>query len=191
MHQWGNESVDWAGIDAAAEFIGQGLRRWGRINVNQWKEKYGTVRVYCSLGVSWWPQLTHPGYVYLQWPRRLDFISYPRGWWNPFRWGLWLLNKIAVPYHVWLYRRYYQEARRRWPHLAQEIYRGCDYHELLGARVTNHIIWWPEWDEEPITCEACEAGYRLAVDGLHYDDDGGGWTWGVCRKVSRRKGLIV
>ena len=34
-----------------------------------------------------------------------------------------------------------------------------------------------------VTCEACDAGYRLNSDGLHYDDDRGGRTWGVCRKV--------
>lgn len=33
-------------------------------------------------------------------------------------------------------------------------------------------------------CEACERNYRLAVDGLHYDDERGGATWGVCRKVT-------
>jgi hypothetical protein len=31
------------------------------------------------------------------------------------------------------------------------------------------------------TCEACVRGYRLTPDGLHYDDDGGGGTWGICR----------
>lgn len=30
-------------------------------------------------------------------------------------------------------------------------------------------------------CEACEDGYRLALDGIHYDHNGS--TWGVCRKV--------
>lgn len=36
---------------------------------------------------------------------------------------------------------------------------------------------------EDATCEACDAGYRLADDGIHYNDASGGWTWGVCRKV--------
>lgn len=147
MHQWGDETVDWGGINAAAEYIGEGLRFW-RVDIRDWKEKFGEVRIYCSLGLTWWPQLTHPGHVYNRWPRRLDFIVYP-GRWSPFSWGLRLANLAVVPFHVWLYRRYYRKARERWPHLAQEIYRGCDYHELLGARVTDHIIWWPEWDEEP------------------------------------------
>lgn len=47
--------------------------------------------------------------------------------------------------------------------------------------------WQPVPDNEQVTvdtnCEACDAGYRLAKDGLHYNDEHGGRTWGVCRKV--------
>jgi hypothetical protein len=32
------------------------------------------------------------------------------------------------------------------------------------------------------TCEACAAGYRLASDGIHYDQNDS--TWGVCRKIT-------
>lgn len=38
-------------------------------------------------------------------------------------------------------------------------------------------------DSAEVNCEACERGYRLAGDGLHYDDEHGGATWGVCRRV--------
>lgn len=41
-------------------------------------------------------------------------------------------------------------------------------------------------DLAAVVCEACEQGYRLAKDGLHYDDERGGATWGVCRKVTAR-----
>lgn len=34
---------------------------------------------------------------------------------------------------------------------------------------------------QDVKCEACDAGYRLTADGLHYDHKD--WTWGVCRKV--------
>jgi len=33
-----------------------------------------------------------------------------------------------------------------------------------------------------VTCEACDAGFRLNPDGLHYNDSRNGATWGVCRK---------
>jgi len=144
------DSVDWDGINNAAEFIGRGLRFW-RVDVRQWKEKFGTVRVYCSLGIQWWPQLTHPGYVYNQWPRWLDFITYGSyNRWSPLCWVLRLLNLAVVPFHAWLYKRYYREAIRRWPHLKEEILRGADFHELLGAKVKYSTIYWPELgDAEP------------------------------------------
>jgi hypothetical protein len=147
MHTWGEENVDWAGINDAAQFIAKRLQYW-RVDVRDWKEKYGTVRIYCSFGLRWWQSLTHPGHVWLRWPRWLNFVNYPTPR-SPFYWLLRLVNYAIVPFHVWLYKRTYLEARRRWPHLAQEIYRGSDYSELLGARVTNYYIWWPEWDKEP------------------------------------------
>jgi hypothetical protein len=154
MHLWGEEDVDWAGIDDAAAFIGEGLR-WWRVDVRQYKEKFGTVRVYCTLGVTSLHQLTHPGHVYRRWKS---------GWW----WKqdccagwvkrlLTVVNWVAVPLHKALYRWYYRRARARWPHLAQEISRGADFPELLGAKLkVTHpsgggIIWWPEWDEEPVS----------------------------------------
>lgn len=36
---------------------------------------------------------------------------------------------------------------------------------------------------ETVKCEACDAGMRLAPDGIHYDESRGGVTWGVCRKI--------
>jgi len=41
MHSWGDEGVDWKGINEAARYIGVNLRRWGRVGVTQYKEKYG------------------------------------------------------------------------------------------------------------------------------------------------------
>ena len=125
MHHWGDENVDWAGISNAAEFISLGLRKWGRVNVRQHKEKYGLVCVYLSLGLQWWPQLTHPGHVYNRWPRWT--------WWlqsRP-RWLFWLLNLAVMPYHKWLYLEYYRRAVTKWPHLKQDIIRGADIEALL------------------------------------------------------------
>ena len=126
MHSWGDENVDWAGIDAATRYIGTTLCFW-RVNVRQWKEKYGTVRVYCSLGIGWWPQLTHPGHVWLRWPAWTKPIVYGRA----FQWPLRVLNVFAVPFHKWLYRRVYAQAVARWPHLREEILCAADFPELL------------------------------------------------------------
>lgn len=127
MHTWGDEGVDWAGINDAACFIATNLVRWGRVNVRDYKEKYGTVRVYCSLGWHQLHSITHPRHCFSQYPRwlwSLDCLYLSRviprltGW-------------FVVPYHKWLYRRVYSAAVRRWPHLAKEITYCADYGELL------------------------------------------------------------
>jgi len=124
-HRWGDEDVDWEGIDRAAAFIGQNLRKWGRVNVSQYKEKWGTVRVYCYLGLSSWHQLTHPGYAFNQWPLWLWRLSFR------FHWILIPVNKIILPYHKWLYRFLYKKAIERYPHLRDEILDCADWDELL------------------------------------------------------------
>ena len=48
FHHWGDKGVDWAGINDAAEYIGTSLERWG-VCVHQYKEKFGTIRVYCDV----------------------------------------------------------------------------------------------------------------------------------------------
>lgn len=126
MHDWGDETVDWAGIDAAAKFIATYLVRWGRVNVRDYKEKWGTVRVYLSLGWQGFHSITHPRHVYCRYPAwlwRLDCLY--------FRYLFIPINKLIVPYHVWLYRRAYQRAVRTWPHLRREILAGADFSELL------------------------------------------------------------
>jgi len=126
MHDWSDKSVDFNGIDKAAEYIGLNLIKWGRVNVRQYKEKFGTVRVYCSFG---WYQLfnvTHPGYHYNRYPIWL---------WNLD--CLWLskifplLNFIIVPLQEKLYTYCYRRAIKKWPHLRKEILSGADYSELL------------------------------------------------------------
>lgn len=118
MHRWGDPGVPWKDIEDAAEYIGLGLRRWGRIAVSDYKEKYGTVRVYCSLGWYNLHSVTHPGYACYRW---LWTSRVPMTW----------LNWAVVPFQKWLYRRYYHSALKRWPHLREEILSCADYHELL------------------------------------------------------------
>jgi len=125
MHRWG-EDADWEGINNAAEFIGEGLLRW-RVNVRQYKEKFGTVRVYCTLGIQWWPQLTNPGYYHNPWPKwTWRFQDRPR-------WLLRLVNAMIRPVHSLLYTYYYTQAVKRWPHLRQEIVSCADYEYLIRA----------------------------------------------------------
>lgn len=125
MHTWGDESVDWTGISDAAEYIYNYLLRW-HCPVRDHKEKWGTVRVYTSLHWErgWlFQHLFYPNYVYYQFPRWVRTVDY----WIPTHW----LNPILHPFYCWLYRRAYQDAILKWPHLRLEILNGADYDELL------------------------------------------------------------
>ncbi len=127
------EAEQWkieADCDAAAAYIGQGLRKWGRVSVSQYKEKWGTVRVYCSLGMSYevLHNIFYPGYAYYQFPRWLILVDHFLSF--KLRVGV-LLNWAILPYHKWLYRRYYRRAVEKWPHIRNNIVRHADWIDLL------------------------------------------------------------
>lgn len=125
-HNWGEQGIDWHGIEDSAYYIDETLKKYGRICVMDSKEKYGTVRVYCTLGWCSLHCIVYPGYMFSQFP----------GW-------LWrldcdicglvcrVLNILAMPYHKWLYRHVYSNAVDRWPHLRNEILCCADFPELL------------------------------------------------------------
>lgn len=135
MHSWGDTEVDWAGISDAAEFIYKYLIRWGHVPVRDHKEKYGTVRVYTTLGWErgWLIQhLFYPNHLYYrfpQWIRKIDYLI-PTHW----------LNTFLYPYHKWLYRRAYDLAVQKWPHLFLEIVIHADYPELLSNAVQFRLL---------------------------------------------------
>lgn len=129
MHHWGDEGVDWDGINNAAAYIGENLIRWGRVGIMQYKEKFGTVRVYCQFGWHDLHSITHPGHAWIRYQRNgvLWRFNYFTGHGRIFQ----ILNLVVVPYHRWLYRFLYRQAIRKWPHLRDEILGGADYSELL------------------------------------------------------------
>lgn len=137
MHSWGDETVDWKGINDAARYIGTQLVRWGRVPVRDWKEKYGTVRVYTGFGWESLYSITHPRYVYYRGPQWIwKYVHCSK-------WSRWifrhLVNPIVVPYHVWLYKLVYRRAIRKWPHLRLEILDGADYLELLEEHGIHRV----------------------------------------------------
>jgi len=122
VHHWGdldNQGRDICDrIEEVAQYIGEWLRKYGRINVMQYKEKFGTIRVYCCLGWEGLYSMTHPGCFYI--PRgipRCTWISY--------------INFLVVPIQKVLYRHRYKQAIKRWPDLKEEILCCADYKELL------------------------------------------------------------
>jgi hypothetical protein len=126
MHSWGDKGVDWDGINDAIELIDKRLRT-ARINIRQSKEKFGTVRVYCSLGWGCLLNITHPGYVsyrkYPKWLVALDIFFLSK--------FVKLLNVFVVPIHKRVYRNAYKEAVDKYPHLKDEICCAADFVELL------------------------------------------------------------
>lgn len=140
MHSWGDEGVDWDGLNEAPYFIGGWLRRWTRMHVSDMKEKFGTVRVYCSFGWDSFYGIFYPGYCWV------------KPWW-PWKFDLWIskytmpvLNRVFVPVQMWAYKRRYKKAVQKWPHLYAEIVTGADYGELFEGVVPGykHSNYWTE-----------------------------------------------
>ena len=140
MHYWGDEGVDWDGINAAASFISQYCIRYGRLGGSA-KEKYGTVRFSAHFGSLGLHTLIYPGYAYNQFPDLLWHIDYK--YISPF-----MSTLFGRPFAKWqefIYNRAYQKALKLWPHLRAEILVDADYVELIkGVTKTEdnktHII---------------------------------------------------
>lgn len=143
MHDWSEESVDWEGINAAASYIGLWLRKWARMQVRDYKEKYGTVRVYCSFGWNEFHDIVYPGYCWYRqyWPVALDhFLSYK----TPLmRW----INLLVYPIHKYLYVWRYKKAVQKWPHLYREIVSAADWGKLFEGKIPGykHSDFWEEF----------------------------------------------
>lgn len=149
MHKWGDQGVDWNGINDAAEYIGEFCKRWGRIG-GQYKEKYGTVRFYAQFCHSIL-SLTHPGYAhygpYPKWLCTFD-IYYGR--------ALLKYTGLAWFFSKWqpfIYNLAYQRALKKWPHLRAEILDCADHIELIKGvwrkeGNKTHIL---GWNDEIIT----------------------------------------
>jgi len=150
-HNWSDDSVDWEGINDAARYIAVWLRRWARLPVRDYKEKFGTVRIYCGFGWHQLHDITHPGYCFSQYPEWLWHLDC-----RYIRRLMPLVNWAVVPVHRALYRWRYGRAIRKWPHLAGEILMGADWHEdLLGLDPNLHLVqtgdhswsyWWTGYD---------------------------------------------
>ena len=140
MHTWGDEGVDWEGINDAAEYIGHHLRKYARLG-NSCKEKWGTVRV-SILSFGWYGiyPLYRPSYYWYPtwWPMKLDF------WLANTRVFRWLNTKVIVPVQKKMYVFVYKRAVQKWPHLYKEIVSQADYGELFEGHIPGykHSDYW-------------------------------------------------
>lgn len=131
MHQWGDDNVDWNGINDCCDYFWKVSRRYGRLG-GQIKEKYGTVRFYASFGYYSLHSLIFPGYVYKhksfpKWLWKLD-IYYISPFINK------VFGKVLVKYQKFVYNYMYQQALKKWPHLEAEILTSADYPEFIKGR---------------------------------------------------------
>ena len=118
MHFWGDSFQHFDDVERAAYEIGSFCRRWGRIGVVQTKEKFGTVRVYCSFGLIYLHELLYPGYCYVRGPYWL--MTLPLFKHVP---TLWLQKRV--------YRAAYERALKKYPHIREEILHCADWPEYL------------------------------------------------------------
>jgi len=125
MHYWGDEGVDWNAINDAAYEIAMDLKKW-RIQVRDWKEKYGTVRIYCSLGWYQFHNITHPGHCFCRYPKWLWKLDC-----RYFRRVFGIINRFVIPLHIRAYRKAYKNAIKKYPHIREEILCCADWDELL------------------------------------------------------------
>lgn len=128
MHYWGDGFLYFYQVGESAEYIGYFCRRWGRLNVTSMKEKYGTVRVYCSFGYLSLHILLYPGYVFKRpyWPNwlwKLDvyYISKVFNFFQP----------LIFIWQKFIYRLAYKKALKKWPMIRKEILACSDYPEFL------------------------------------------------------------
>lgn len=140
MHYYGSWPDEYFNqVDQAAYEIGTFCARWGRMSVLQTKEKYGTVRVYCSFGWDCIHSIIWPKYCWIHkwWPYRLDLALS--------RHIMPVLNRLVARYHIWVYRKAYRNAVKKYPHLREEILCCADYGEVLeGVAGYKHSDYWKE-----------------------------------------------
>lgn len=128
-------------IDNAAYEIGQFCRRWGKIQVTQTKEKYGTARVYCHFGISTIHDLIWTGHSYNRWEQKLGKfgkVCFLIDWNIIYRIIKFTrANYLISRYQAFIYRLAYKRAMKKYPHIKGAIKHGADFHELLTDLCTK------------------------------------------------------
>lgn len=116
-------------LEEIAYNIGRFCVKWGRIHVSQTKEKYGTVRVYCSFGIDGlhgliWPRYMYKHPKYPQWLWELD-LKYSHKILAP-------LGSLTFRVQKTIYQLAYSIAILKYPHLFNEITSCMDWPEYIG-----------------------------------------------------------
>jgi hypothetical protein len=115
-------------IGAIAREIGDFCVRWARMNVRDTKEKFNCVRVYCGFGFHNLHSIIYPRYCFSQFPKWL--WSFDCKYISKF-FELIKLNRIVVPWQIFIYKLAYNRAVKKYPQLKYQILIDADYLELI------------------------------------------------------------
>lgn len=132
-----------------AYYIGSNLRKWGRINVTDCKEKFGSVRVYVIFGINGLHSIFYPGYHYYQkeYIRKIDgFLSTNK----IAQIILQVVNFFVVPYQKMVYQIVYNKALYKFFPIFDKIYYFADEDIKLNKRSLKLYVRYLKRDREKI-----------------------------------------
>jgi hypothetical protein len=139
-HYWGDKDFDWEALNEAERIVRR-ITKLFRIGVHT-KEKYGTLRCSVYLFDGSPHSITHPGYVYNQYPVWLWRISCNMSYWGSRRPYSWLVSAIRGLQLNVGYRLAFYVAMKKYPHIAEEICVNVDYHEyIIGGKEIHDKYW--------------------------------------------------
>ena len=149
-HEWGDEDFDWAALNKAISTGTYLMKRFGRIGVHS-KEKYGSARWSLYLFNGTLHSLTHPGYVYSQYPKWLWSFDVT---YKPLR----FLKPIIIPIQELTVKLTFLYLCKKFPHIIDEIIMDAP-RELLSKdlKLRAGKLWMT-------CCKECNAGYTCDND---------------------------
>lgn len=153
-HDRSDDSFDWKSL-YEAETLANNIMKYGaRIGVHS-KEKYGTLRWNLYLFDGSLHNVTHPGYVYSQYPKWL---------WNfdcTYR-PLSFLKFIVIPYQKLVVKLTFSILAKKYPHIIDEIISDAP-RELLSKKLSKQAgkLW-------KRSCNICKKLYTCDNDSCPY-----------------------
>jgi hypothetical protein len=129
-HMWGDETFDWASLEAAISLIHDACYNWGRLGVSS-KEKWGCADIYVEFWNGSIHSLLYPGYIFNYFPSFLMWLNSEKI--TSFNNRIGLVN-LVHKYQGLIYRRAYEKALKKYPHIAKEILCNADYPELIPTK---------------------------------------------------------
>lgn len=134
-HIWGDETFDWGSLNKTIDETTDTCRKWGRIGMHS-KEKWGCFRDQLYPFDGNFHSITHPGYVYCQYPKWLwhldcDYGRYITKWTG--------LGAVIRWWQRQVYNYAIQRACKRYPHIIDEIVSDLDGYEWVRPGVFGKV----------------------------------------------------